>query len=72
MCLTEYNETETMQLFKEEWFEEGRKEGREEGVFETLFDLVNEGIITPEFAASRLHLTLDDFYSQLDQYNQDK
>ena len=63
-CLTEYNETETMQLFKEEWYEEG--------VFETVFDFVNEGIITPEFAANRLHLTLDDFYSQLDQYNQDK
>ena len=28
MCLTEYNEAETMQLFKEE----GREEGREEGI----------------------------------------
>ena len=28
MCLTEYNEEETMEMFKEE----GRKEGREEGV----------------------------------------
>ena len=26
MCLTEYNEAETMQLFKEEGREEGRKE----------------------------------------------
>ncbi|MCR5599035.1 MAG: hypothetical protein K6G19_12780 [Lachnospiraceae bacterium] len=31
MCLTEYNEAETMQMFKEEGREEGRKEGREEG-----------------------------------------
>ncbi len=27
MCLTEYNEAETMQMFKEEGREEGRKEG---------------------------------------------
>ena len=31
MCLTEYDEAETMQMFKEEGREEGLKEGREEG-----------------------------------------
>lgn len=31
MCLTEYNETETMELFREEGRAEGRKEGRAEG-----------------------------------------
>ncbi len=31
MCLTEYNEAETMQMFKEEGRAEGRVEGREEG-----------------------------------------
>ena len=31
MCLTEYNEAETMQMFKEEGREEGRAEGLEEG-----------------------------------------
>ena len=31
MCLTEYNEAEAMEMFKEEGREEGRKEGREEG-----------------------------------------
>ena len=31
MCITEYNEEETMKLFREEWREEGRAEGREEG-----------------------------------------
>lgn len=31
MCLTEYNETEVMTLFKEEGREEGRLEGRLEG-----------------------------------------
>ena len=32
MLLTEYNEIETMELFKEEGREEGRIEGREEGL----------------------------------------
>ena len=31
MCITEYNEAETMQMIREEGREEGRKEGREEG-----------------------------------------
>ena len=31
MCITEYNEAETMKLFKEEGREEGRAEGRAEG-----------------------------------------
>ena len=31
MCLTEYDEARTMELFKEEGREEGRKEGLEEG-----------------------------------------
>ena len=31
MCITEYNEEYTMELFKEEGREEGRAEGREEG-----------------------------------------
>ena len=36
MCLTEYNEAETMQRFKEEGREEGRKEGREQIISEML------------------------------------
>lgn len=32
MCLTEYNEAEAMEMFKEEGREEGREEGKEEGV----------------------------------------
>ena len=31
MCITEYNEAETMQMFKEEGREEGWKEGQREG-----------------------------------------
>ena len=32
MCITEYNEEETMEMFRKEYLEEGRAEGREEGV----------------------------------------
>ena len=31
MCLTEYNEAETMEYLRKEALEEGREEGREEG-----------------------------------------
>ncbi len=31
MCITEYNEAETMKMFREEGQEEGRKVGKEEG-----------------------------------------
>lgn len=31
MCITEYNEAETMQMFKEEGRKEGKREGRKEG-----------------------------------------
>ena len=31
MCLTEYDEAETMEMFREEGREEGRKEGHKEG-----------------------------------------
>ena len=31
MCITEYNEAETMKMLREEGREEGRKEGRREG-----------------------------------------
>ena len=36
MLLTEYNEIETMELFKEEGREEGRAEGLQEGLQEGL------------------------------------
>ena len=34
MCLTEYNEEETLQMIREEALDEGRKEGRENGIKE--------------------------------------
>ncbi len=43
MCLTEYNEAETMQLFKEEGREEGFAEGRAEGLEEGHTKGLEEG-----------------------------
>ena len=39
-CITEYNEAETMELFKEE----GREEGREEGFLEWLIAIVQRKV----------------------------
>lgn len=84
MCLTEYDEAETMQLFLEEGieigdkrgfnrgFDRGHEEGLEEGIYLTMFDFVNEGIITPEFAANRLNLSLEEFFFQMERYNKEK
>ncbi|MCR5687005.1 MAG: hypothetical protein K6G58_03190 [Lachnospiraceae bacterium] len=32
MCLTEYNEAETMEMFREEGIEQGIKQGIEQGI----------------------------------------
>lgn len=40
MCITEYNEAETMEQFREEGREEGRKEGQEEGEMLHLIKMV--------------------------------
>lgn len=40
MCITEYNEEETMQLFKEEGREEGLAKGREEGLVEARSTMI--------------------------------
>ena len=36
MCITEYNEAETMQMFKEEGRQEGRQEGRKDMILSML------------------------------------
>ena len=40
MLLTEYNEAEAMELFKEDGRREGRKEGREEGIDQTRVESI--------------------------------
>ena len=53
MLLTEYNEAEQMELFKEDGRKEGRKEGRTEGIFETLISLVQKGLLSLSDAAEQ-------------------
>ena len=43
MCITEYDEAETMQMFKEEGREEGRLEGREEARIQLIEDMLRRG-----------------------------
>ena len=49
MLLTEYNEAEQMELFKEG--------GRREGIIETLISLVKDGILSIKDAAKRAGIT---------------
>ena len=51
MCITEYNEAETLQMIREEGIEEGIKEGIEKGYDELLRNLVKAGDLSPEKAA---------------------
>ena len=53
MLLTEYNEAEQMELFKED----GRREGRAEGIIETRISLVKDGILSIKDAAKRAGIT---------------
>ena len=57
MLLTEYNEAETMELFREE--------GRAEGILKTLVGLVRDGLLSVMDAASRAGLTEGEFTAQM-------
>ena len=61
MLLTEYNEAETMELFREE----GRVEGRAEGILETLKGLVRDKLLTVDTAAKRANMTEEQFLTEL-------
>ncbi len=61
MCITEYNEAETMELCKEEGRIEGRQEGREEGIIKTLLGIMKDGLISEANAAERANMTLGEF-----------
>ncbi len=62
MLLTEYNEAEVMELFKED----GRREGRVEGTFKTYFKLVEKGHLTPEIAAEDAGMSVADFLKAME------
>ena len=53
----------------EEGLERGREEGREEGQFIAYLDLVNDGIISIETAASKLGISIEDFEEKMNQMN---
>lgn len=57
MCITEYNEAETMEKFKDE----GRAEGRAEGRTETIFSCVYENDFTEQRGAQKLNLSIEQF-----------
>ncbi len=58
MLLTEYNEEETMQMFKEE--------GRQEDRIQLIVDLVNDKVISMEEAASRADMTVEEFKKHIE------
>lgn len=55
MCLTEYNEEEVMEMFKEEYKEAGLKEGKEK----TLIGLIKDGLLSKKQVAERLNISLE-------------
>ena len=57
MLLTEYNEAEAMELFREEGRAEGRVEGRAEGIIDTLISLVQKGLLSIKDAAAQLGIS---------------
>ena len=61
MLLTEYNEVETMNLFKKEWKEEGREEGIDIGKRELMRSLVRDNAFTPVQAAQYLNISEQEF-----------
>ncbi len=65
MLLEEYNEAETMELFKKE----GREEGREEGKILTMWKMVNSGLVTLRQAADFAGLSEEAFLEKIKAYN---
>lgn len=61
MCITEYDETWTMQLIKEE----GIEEGIDIGQMKTLVDLAGKKLITVEQAANEAHMSVDEFLEKM-------
>ena len=58
MCITEYDETKTMNMFREE--------GREEGIFYILASLVKDKLLDITEAAKRADMTIEEFKAAAD------
>ena len=72
MLLEEYNETEVMELFKEEGGIEGREEGRAEGreearnfIFKSLVSGCQSGSIKIDFAAQLAGMSVEEFLEKM-------
>ena len=68
MCITEYDEVKTMNMFKEEGRKEGREEGRVEGREAMLMNIYNSqknGIITIEQAAAIAGMSVEEFEKKM-------
>ena len=69
MCLTEYNEEETMAMLREEaredGFEKGKQEGIKEGIKKGIIDLVREKILSKEQAAERLDMSVEQLEDEI-------
>ena len=67
MCLTEYNEAETMEMFKEEGREEGREEATENTIVQNLKALMKNLKLTIEQAMDAISVPDDKraFYREL-------
>ncbi len=65
MLLTEYNEAEQMELFREdgrkEGLAQGRAEGRAEGFLDALIRLAQKGLLSPADAAAQAEIPLPEF-----------
>lgn len=77
MCITEYDEVKTMNMFREEGREEGynegradgynsgRADGREEGQLQSLISLAEKRYITIEQAAEEAGMTVEEFLEKM-------
>ena len=73
MCITEYNEAETMNGFKQEGIEEGaaigEAKGEVKGTIKTLLGLVHDGLLSEANATKRADMSVAEFRKLVAQYS---
>ena len=60
MLLTEYNEAETMELFKQDGIKEGRREGIEQNRIESIKNIMESFKVTAQQAMEALKIPVAD------------
>ena len=72
MLVAEYSYEEDIQVKQEEARQEGMSiglsQGLEQGELKTLYGLVQDGIMTIQDAATRKHLTTEEFQERLKEF----